>query len=139
MRLKKARKYLKFDWDTASDIKKRAKELVKSLEMDWINSDRIFFYRSTGSKSRAYARTWGLPKLWQNALGVEPSYIIEVISHYFDHLPQEQKDKIILHELSHIPRNFSGALVPHTRHRKGSFHDKLESLYNSYIKLRAKR
>lgn len=123
----------KFDWEEASDIKDRALKLITVLEMDSILFERIFFFRSYGSKSRAYARTWGLPKLWQHALGVEPAYIIEVISHYFDKLSSKDMDKVILHELSHIPKNFSGALVPHTRHRKGSFHDKLDTLIEKYL------
>lgn len=123
-----------FEWEPALDIKARALRLVTSLSMDSILFERVFFYRSTGSKSRAYARTWGLPRLWQNALDVEPAYIIEVISKHFDSLPPREMDKVLLHELSHIPKNFSGALVPHTRRRKGSFHRKLEELISDYFK-----
>lgn len=128
-----ARKRQKFNWEEAPDIKARALKLITALEMDSVLFERLFFYRSVGSKSRAYARTWGLPKLWQNALGVEPAYIIEVISHYFDKLSLKDQDKVILHELSHIPKNFSGALIPHTRRRKGSFHDKLDELIEKYL------
>jgi predicted metallopeptidase len=133
IRLRKARKYSKFEWELAPDIKARALKLVDVLQMDTILFERLFFYRSQGSKARAYARTWGLPALWQNALNVEPAYIIEVISKYFDKLPPKEQDKVILHELSHIPKNFSGALVPHTRKRKGSFHHKLDELINRYL------
>jgi predicted metallopeptidase len=101
--------------------------------MDTVLFERLFFYRSVGSKSRAYARTWGLPKLWQNALQVEPAYIIEVISYYFDKLSPKDQDKVLLHELTHIPKNFSGALVPHTHRKKGSFHHKLDELINRYL------
>ena len=90
-------------------------------------------FRSVGSKSRAYARTWGLPKIWQSALKVEPGYIIEVISHYFDKLSAKDQDKVLLHEIGHIPKNFSGALLPHTRHGKGSFHGKLNDLIERYF------
>lgn len=127
------RKRQKFDWEQAPDIKKRALKLVTALEMDSVLFERLFFYRSYGSKSRAYARTWGLPKLWQHALGVEPGYIIEVLSNYFDKLSSRDQDKVILHELTHIPKNFSGALVPHTRRRKGSFHQKLDKLIDKYF------
>src|SRR5437899_434994 len=116
------------DWLPAPDIGKRALSLIVDLKMDWILYERIFFYRSTFSKARAYARTWGLPKLWQMSLGVEPGYIVEVLSEHFDKLDKKSQDKVILHELTHIPHNFSGALVPHTRHKKGSFHDKLDTL-----------
>jgi len=123
----------KFGWVTAPDIKSRALQLVKSLRMDSIVFEQLYFYRSHGSKSRAYARTWGLPKIWQDALNVKPAYIIEVISHYFDKLNAQDRDKVLLHELSHIPKNFSGALVPHTRKRKGSFHHKLDELIDRYF------
>jgi predicted metallopeptidase len=101
--------------------------------MDWILYERLYFYRSNFSKARAYARTWGLPALWQRSLGVEPAYIIEVLSEHFDSLDQRNQDKVILHELTHIPRNFSGALVPHTHRKKGSFHNKLDELISRYL------
>ncbi len=117
----------------APDIAKRALSLITALEMDWVLYERLFFYRSTDSKARAYARTWGLPSLWQRALSLEPGYIIEVLSEHFDKLSKRDQDKVILHELTHIPRNFSGALVPHTRHKKGSFHHKLDILIEKYF------
>lgn len=131
-KLGKARKYLKFSWKKAPDIQIRAEILIEKLSLNYINAKRIFFYRSDGSKARAYARTWGLPALWQNALKVEPGYIIEVISKHFDNLPTSEQDKVLLHEISHIPKTFSGALTPHTRHSKGSFYDKLKRLYENY-------
>lgn len=124
----------KVDWEEAPDIGKRILDLITFLDMDHILYERLFFYRSKDSKARAYARTWGFPKLWQTALETEPAYIIEVLSEHFDKLSPKEQDKVLLHELTHIPRNFSGALVPHTRHKKGSFHDKLDSLLRSYHK-----
>ncbi|MGA3292012.1 MAG: putative metallopeptidase [Candidatus Microgenomates bacterium] len=132
-RSRKARKYSKFEWAEAPDIRKRVLRLMEDLQLDYLLGERLFFYRSQGSKARAYARTWGLPKLWQNALKVEPAYIIEVISKYFDKLPQREQDKVLLHEISHIPKNFSGALVAHTHRRKGSFKDKLDDLVARYL------
>jgi predicted metallopeptidase len=132
-RLKKALKYSKFEYEKAPDIEKRALKLIEELHLDYLLGDRLFFYRSTGSKARAYARTWGLPALWQNALGIEPAYVIEVISGYFDKLSLRDQDKVLLHEISHIPKNFSGALVPHTHRRKGSFKDKLDGLISRYL------
>jgi len=130
----KGRKSLKrVEWVDAPDISERALKLITDLKMDWVLYDRLFFYRSTDSKAKAYARTWGLPALWQRALGVEPGYIIEVLAEHFDKLDKKNQDKVILHELTHIPHNFSGALVPHTRHKKGSFHNKLEILVEQYL------
>ncbi|MEK7472904.1 MAG: putative metallopeptidase [Patescibacteria group bacterium] len=119
-------------WELAPDIETRTQKLIKALELEWLSYGRIFYYRSINSKARAYARAWGLPRLWQRTLNVEPAYIVEVISEHFDSLSLKEQDKVLLHELTHIPRNFSGALVAHTRHKKGSFHDKLDLLIEKY-------
>jgi predicted metallopeptidase len=133
-RLRKGRKSTKsVDWVEAPDIAKRSLKLITDLKMDWILFERLFFYRSTDSKARAYARTWGLPALWQRSLGVEPGYIIEVLAEHFDKLDSRNQDKVILHELTHIPHNFSGALIAHTHRKKGSFHKKLDELINLYF------
>jgi predicted metallopeptidase len=132
-KLRKARRFSKFEYRSAPDIKNRALKLIRNLHLDHLQASRLFFYRSTGSKARAYARTWGLPALWQNALKIEPAYVIEVISKYFDKLAPSEQDKVLLHEISHIPKNFSGALLPHTRKRKGSFKSKLDQLILRYL------
>lgn len=133
--LRKGRKSTKsVDWQGAPDIAKRSLKLITDLRMEWIFYERLFFYRSTDSKARAYARTWGLPALWQRSLNVEPGYIIEVLAEHFDKLSTRDQDKVILHELTHIPHNFSGALVPHTHRKKGSFHRKLDDLIDLYFK-----
>lgn len=134
-RSKKARKSTRsarVNWQVAPDIKKRSYELILQFGLNWIKFDRLFFYRSFDSKARAYARTWGLPALWQRSLKVEPAYQIEVLAENFDKLSDEDQDKVILHELSHIPKTFSGALLPHTRHKKGSFHARLDELVEEY-------
>lgn len=114
----------RIDWKNAPDIKKRIVHLIKEVELEYPSS-RIFTYRSVNANTRAYARIWGLSYLWQKVLKVKPAYIVEVISEKFDRLREAQKDEVLLHELAHIPKNFSGALVPHT-HGKGRFHDKLK-------------
>src|SRR3989344_7060195 len=105
----------KLDWIKAPDIKLRILRLVRDLEMDYIKPRSVYAYRSTLSKTRAYARIWGLPRLWQEVLEIRPTYIVEVLSQHFDNLPERKKDEVILHELTHIPKNFSGALVPHIK------------------------
>lgn len=129
---KKAKSTKSVTWELDKEIESRVNKLIRDLELEWLSYGRIFYYRSYNSKARAYARTWGLPKLWQKSLQVEPAYIVEVISEHFDKLSKKEQDKVLLHELTHIPKNFSGALVPHTRHKKGSFHEKLEELIDRY-------
>lgn len=128
------RSSLKIEWSDAPDIRKRIHLLVKHAEIDWVVSGRLFIYRSINSKTRAYARTWGLPSLWQRSLDVTPAYIIEVISEHFDKLPQRQQDEVLLHELAHIPKNFSGALIPHIRRGKRNFHGMVHDLVDKYLR-----
>lgn len=121
-------------WDRASDVKKRLNVLVKLLELNWIQSSKVFCVRSVGTNTRAIARIWGLARVWQLALGLKPTYIIEVISEKYDGLGEREKDRVLLHEISHIPRNFSGALLPHIRRGKRSFRSKLDVLVAQYMK-----
>ena len=106
------------DWQDAHDVKQEVADIIKYIDMSHINLNRIYFYRTTGSKTKAYARTWSFPKIFQKALSVEPAYVIEVLSQHYDKLDDDKKKKVLIHELLHIPKNFSGALLPHqTRSR----------------------
>lgn len=125
----------KIEWLEAADIKDRINYLVNLLNLDWIKVKDIHSFRSLNAATRAYARVWGFSKVWQQALNLPPSYIIEVISEKFDKLPQREKDKVLLHEIAHIPKNFSGSLTPHKR-GKGNFHDKLKEMIRNYELLR---
>jgi len=109
------KKHKKLEWFRSIKIRKRVHQLTKSCELDYIRVNRIFCYESTGSKTRAYARVWGLNRIWQTTLETEPAYILEVISEKFNKLSGRDKDHVLIHELLHIPKNFSGALVPHKR------------------------
>ena len=124
----------KIVWMEAPDVKKRLLYIISSIGIKSLNIKRIYSLRSINSKTRAYARIWGLTSVWQKVLKVQASYIIEVISEKYDKLPQTEKDRILLHELNHIPKNFSGALVPHFRKGKRSFKRKLEELLSLYVR-----
>ena len=124
----------KLEWENASEVKKEIIQILNILDFPHIDSSRIFCYRTSGSKSRAYARIWSMPKIFQTALSIRPAYVIEVLSKYYDKLGEDEKKKVLIHELLHIPRNFSGALVPHrTKHRH------LQSLVNTLFKEYKKR
>ena len=112
-------------------IQERVETLLQKLDLPHIKAESLTCMKSEGSKSNAIARIWGLSRNWQMALGVGPHYIIEVISRRFDKLSEEEKDKVLIHELLHIPKTFSGALVPHRCFGKERVGEKeVERLYN---------
>ena len=121
------------EWADATDIKKEIADIVTHLDLPHINLERIYCYRTKGSKTRAYARTWSFPKIFQQALSVEPAYVIEVLSQHYDKLDNDKKKKVLIHELLHIPKNFSGALLPH--HSRGrSINSLANQLFKEYKK-----
>ena len=101
------------DFQKAPDIQERLTSLIKKLDLAHIDPNRIVAFRSSGSRSRARARIWSFPRIWQMALGKKAHYCIEVLAEKFDHLSQADQTRVLIHELLHIPKNFSGALLPH--------------------------
>jgi predicted metallopeptidase len=121
-------------WQKAPDIDRRINFLVTNLNLDFVVARRVFCFRSRGSTSRATARIWALPQIWQQALDTSPGYCLEVISERFDRLPKIAQEKVLIHELLHIPATFSGSLSPHRNQRRRTFrhyHDEVERLYRS--------
>lgn len=119
----------KLEWEEAKDIKRSVKEILTILDFPHIKASRVFCFKTRGSKSRSYARIWSFPKIFQRTLDIEPAYVIEVLSKHFDRLDEDQKKKVLIHELLHIPKNFSGALLPHRSHGR-----RLEALANRLFK-----
>lgn len=124
---------VKLEWEKAEDIKKEVKHLLEVLDLPHIDHSRLFFYRSEGSSSRSFARIWSFPKIFQDALNIKSAYVIEVLSRYFDKLDEDEKKKVLIHELLHIPKNFSGALLPH-RGRGRHLEKTVNELFKEYKK-----
>lgn len=99
----------------APEIDAELRRIISSLGLCYIKPENLVSFKSYGSKSRAIARIWSLPRIWQIALKKEAHYCIEVISEKFERLSKSEKEKVLIHELLHIPKNFSGALLPHRR------------------------
>lgn len=117
----------------APDVKEMVERIVAQLSFRHIDLNGIHCYRSINSKSkRTVARIHNLSRLWQKALGRQANYLIEVISERYDRLSREEKEKVIIHELLHIPKGFGGGFRPHkgyiTRKKIDSLHEKLVNM-----------
>lgn len=122
----------RIDWEVAPDVQAKVTQMVQALGMAHVDPDRIVCVRSRGSQARFLARIWPLDRVWQLALGVAPHYVIEVKHERFDQLRATEQDRVIIHELLHIPRTFSGAVLPH-RHAGGRIDEKaVEVLYKRW-------
>jgi len=118
--------------ELAPDIHKIVRTVVKKLPFSYIDPKRIVCMRSQGATARARARIWSFPRIWQQALQLPSYYIIEVLSQHFDNLSTDDKTRVIIHELMHIPKNFSGALVPHRGIHKRIDSRHVEQLFRLY-------
>ncbi len=121
------------EWDNADDVRMDLTDIINHIELPHIKLERIFCYRTRGSKVHAYARTWSFPKIFQRALSIEAAYVIEVLSQHYDKLDEDKKKKVLIHELLHIPKNFSGALLPH-RTRSRNINTLANQLFKEYKK-----
>jgi len=121
----------KIDFDF--EVQEKLTEIVDVLGFDHIDPSKIVCMQSKGSKANAYARIWSLEKAWQIALNLEPHYIIEVLAEKYGKLSEEEKEKTLIHELLHIPKIFSGNLVPHKCFGKRMMTNKrVNEFYKSY-------
>lgn len=122
------------DVQAAADVQECVDDIVRTLGLGHINEFRIICMRSKNATARAYARIWNLPDIWQKALDVKAFYIIEVLSEKFDRLDEAEKKKVIIHELLHIPRTFSGALLGHAHGSKRIDGKTVGAIYREYVK-----
>jgi len=89
-------------------------EIIDILRFDHVKPGNVYCVRSRGSQSRRIiARIHGLGRIWQLAMSIEATYIIEVISEQFDPLSRDGQDRVLVHELLHIPHGFQGGFRHH--------------------------
>ena len=119
----------------APDVKDLVQHIVTQLEFHHIDLNGIYCYRSRDSRSkRTVARIHNLSKLWQQALNIPANYLIEVISERFDRLSQEEKEKVLIHELLHIPKGFGGGFRPHKGNITGKKIDALHERLSANLR-----
>ncbi|MEM2368669.1 MAG: putative metallopeptidase [Candidatus Pacearchaeota archaeon] len=101
-------------YEEAPELNAKVKEIVQALGLKHIKVERVFCFKSYGSSAKnTIARCHSLPIILQKALKLEPAYIIEVIAEKFDKLNEDEKIKILIHELLHIPKSFKGGFLHH--------------------------
>ena len=100
-------------YEDAPDLQKIAEEISRLL-FPHVKIERTKCFRSHGSSSRGtIARCHTIGKLMQKTIGVDAHYALEFISERFDKLSEEEKIKVIIHELMHIPQTFGGGFRHH--------------------------
>jgi predicted metallopeptidase len=100
-------------YEFAEDLQKTAKE-ISSFLFPYINMDYVKCFRSYGTSSRGtIARCHGLSKIMQKTLNTKAFYALEFLTERFEKLNQEEKIKVIIHELMHIPKSFGGGFKQH--------------------------
>jgi len=120
-------------YEIAQDIIERLFDISSTLGMDHIRLSGIHAVRSIGTGSRrTIARCHALSKIWQLALGIQAVYIIEVISEKFDRMSREEQDKVLIHELMHIPLSFGGGFKHHDFVQERN----VEKIYRKYAELK---
>ena len=114
-------------YQKANDIEEEAKKIVQQLNWNHIDLNNVGFLRSFGSTSRGtIARCHAMGKAMQLALNRKGFYLIEVISERFDKLSEDEKTKVIIHELMHIPKTFGGGFKHHNVVNERSVRDVFE-------------
>ncbi len=100
-------------YEDALDLKVRMMDIARTLEMEHIDLQRVECLRSFGSSSRrTIARCHALGKLMQSAMKTKSFYAIEFLER-FDRMSKADQDKVIIHELMHIPKSFGGGFRHH--------------------------
>jgi predicted metallopeptidase len=101
-------------YELAGDIQARFEDIVRTLNLRYIDPGKVVCIRSFGSSARrVIARCHGMSKILQVAMRVKAFYALEFISERFDRLSDDDQENTIIHEMMHIPKNFGGGFRFH--------------------------
>ena len=116
------------EYKLAFDLQDQMYEIIRKLNLDYIDMDRVSCVRSKGSKARGViARVHGLPTAVQLGMNCSAFYVIEFLER-FEKLSERDKIETIIHELLHIPKNFGGGF----RHHDYVENKRVKELYKKY-------
>ncbi|MEM2901659.1 MAG: putative metallopeptidase [Candidatus Bathyarchaeia archaeon] len=124
-------------YSLAHDVREKIYDMIDKLGLSYIDKSKVICIRSVGSSSKmSFARVHGLPRIWQKALGKPAFYIIEVVEERFDMLGEYERERVLIHELLHIPKSFQGGFRPHKRwvSRK-----RVDEIHRKYLQLKCKQ
>jgi predicted metallopeptidase len=103
--------FMKYEF--AEDLQRTAEEISVML-FPHVKLSNIKCYRSYGTSTRGtIARCHALNKIMQKAIGTDAFYVLEFLTERFERLSEEDKTKVIIHELMHIPKSFGGGFKHH--------------------------
>jgi predicted metallopeptidase len=103
-------------YEAAPDIQALFLDIVRTLDLRHVDTDRVACLRSRGSSARrTIARCHGMSKVLQIAMGNKAFYVLEFLSEKFDKLGEKEREETVIHELMHIPLNFGGGFRRHDR------------------------
>jgi predicted metallopeptidase len=100
-------------YEYAFDLQRLAEDISKRI-FPHVKIERIKCFRSYGTSTKnTIARCHALGKLMQLAMAVDAFYALEFITEKFEKLSEEEKIKVVIHELMHIPEGFGGGFKQH--------------------------
>ncbi len=100
-------------YEFAEDLQKQAEEISRML-FPHVDLSNVKCFRSYGTSSRGtIARCHALNKIMQKAIGIKAVYVLEFLAERFEQLDEEEKIKVVIHELMHIPKCFGGGFKHH--------------------------
>ena len=116
-------------YKVAQDLKQQALDIIAKLGFDHVRPEYFECIRSQGSSTkRVIARCHGLNRVMQLGLKREAFYVLEFLIERFEKMTEEDKTKVIIHELMHIPKAFGGGF----RHHNYVTEKNVDDLYKKY-------
>src|SRR3989304_1828651 len=90
-------------WEPAPDIRRRLVRIARAVGFRHVDPRRLVAVRTYGSRANALARIWGLSPIFQQALRLSALYVVEVMIPAFARPPPAAQDRVLVHELLHVP------------------------------------